>query len=167
MLTRIGSSAHYWNLAGTALARRRLPWVLRAVLILALSVGHVSAPSAASGADGVAGKWVGTWKSALTPAGGSFSAVLSAKPAWWGDVEILGTLKFAGMACARVLSVSGSYFRGDEYLLTAKDAGGAIRVTSAVTVTSRPRRSLSGHYEVVPGGTGCRSDSGRVDATAQ
>jgi hypothetical protein len=140
-------------------------WLVGAVVVLVLSSGRVWAAPATRAPEIIVGTWLGTWKSSQSPAMGRFSAVLSAKPAWWGDVEIVGTLKFVGKSCAGVLAVSGSYYRGHEYLLTAKGPDGTVRVTSAVTVTSGPRRSLSGHYDVVPSGTACSSDSGRLDAS--
>jgi hypothetical protein len=151
--------------AGRARLRYRL--FLGMILVAVVSLGRAWTAPAAPVPAGIAGNWLGTWKSGESPAKGPFSAALSTKPAWWGDVEIVGTLEFGGVACGGVLRVSGSYYRGHEYLLTAKRSDGTIRMTSGVTVTNGPRRSLSGHYELVPGGSGCGSDSGRLDAAAR
>jgi hypothetical protein len=164
MSVPIASVAAHGKLRQTPRARPQQRSAGAAFVIMALSFGPAWAAPATRAPDPIAGSWRGTWTSVESRANGRFSATLSTKPAWWGDVEIVGTLNFRGLACAGTLSVSGSYFRGHEYLLTAKGHDGTIRVTSAVTVTDHPPRSLAGHYDVVPSGTGCRSDSGRVDA---
>jgi hypothetical protein len=148
-------------------ARRCKRWVRAVVLVAGFLLGQAGTAPGTAAPPGIAGDWVGTWKSARSPAHGRFSAALSTKPAWWGDVVIVGTEQFAGAACAARLHVSGSYYRGDEYLLTAKSLDGTIRATAAVTVANLPRRSLSGHYEMVPNGAGCGPDSGRLDATVR
>ena len=146
----------------------RSRWFIGAVVAVIVLLGHgAPAAPAPTRPAGLAGSWRGTWKSGRSLAQGRFSATLSAKPAWWGDAEIVGTVEFGGTACFGALQVLGSYYREHEYLLTAKSPDGTIRVTSTVTVTNGAPRSLSGHYDVIPSGTACDSDAGRVDATAR
>ena len=145
----------------------RYRWLIGAFLAAAVLSGCVVATPAPAASVGLAGRWVGTWKSAQSPAKGRFSATLSRKPAWWGGAEIVGTLEFAEDPCVGALKTSGSYYRGREYLLTAKAPDGAVRLTATVTVPTGAPRSLFGHYDVAPSGAVCGADSGTLNATAR
>ncbi len=152
---------------GVGSARPRHRWLFGALLAAAVLPGFAGATPAPAASAGLAGRWVGTWKSAQSPAKGRFSATLSRKPAWWGGAEIVGTLEFGGDRCVGGLKASGTYYRGREYLLTAKAPDGAVRLTAAVTVSTGAPRSLSGHYDVAPGGAACGADSGTLNATVR
>lgn len=141
-------------------------WRVGAGLAAAVLPGFAGATPATAAPAGLAGRWVGTWKSAQFPANGHFSATLSRKPAWWGGAEIVGTLEFGGDRCVGGLKASGTYYRGREYLLTAKAADGAVRLTATVAISTGAPRSLSGHYDVAPSGA-CGADSGTLKATAR
>jgi hypothetical protein len=148
-------------------SRTRVPTLMLVggALVMSISLGRgVAAP--ASGA-GLAGSWVGTWQSTRSPAEGRVSATLTTTPAWWGGATISGIVELRGIACFGALRVSGSYFRGSEYVLIAKGPDGTARLTFEVNVTNGPPRVLSGNYNVVSGGTACDLDSGRLAAMAR
>jgi len=137
------------------------------VLSIALARGVPGAAAPSTPAGGLSGSWAGTWQSARSAAKGRFLATLSTAPAWWGGAVVGGTVELRGMACFGALRVSGSYFRGKEYVLSGGGSDGTVRLTFEVRVTDRPSRVLSGNYNVVSSGTACGADSGRLAATAR
>lgn len=148
-------------------SRTRVPTLMLVggMLVMSISLGRgVAAPVSAAG---LAGSWVGTWQSTGSAAKGRFSATLTTTPAWWGGATVSGVVELRGIACFGALRVSGSYYRGNEYVLIAKSPDGTARLTFEVNVTDRPSRVLSGNYNVVSSGTSCDSDSGRLAATAR
>lgn len=142
---------------------------VRAAFVVAVLAGTWAPVAAAPPPSwtGLAGRWTGTWQSTRSPAKGRFSAALTAKPVWWGGAEVAGSVELQGRACFGALRVSGSYYRGNEYVLAAAGRDGTVRMTFDVNVTDRRPRVLSGAYDIVSGGTACDSDSGRLAATAR
>jgi len=151
--------------------RSRGPSLVRVVgaLVMSISLGSgvPGAAAAPTSATGLAGSWAGTWQSTRSAAKGRFSATLATTPAWWGGATISGIVELRGIACFGALRVSGSYYRGKEYVLVAEGPDGTVRLTFGVNVTNGPPRVLSGNYNVVSSGTACDSDSGRLAATAR
>lgn len=137
------------------------------VMLISLGRGVPGAAAPPASAAGLAGSWAGTWQSTRSAAKGRFSAALATKPVWWGGAEVTGNVELRGIACYGALRVSGSYYRGNEYVLSADGPDGTVRLTLEVNVTNRPSRVLSGNYDVVSNGTACASDSGRLTAKAR
>jgi hypothetical protein len=134
------------------------------VMSISLGCGVSGAAAAPTSAAGLSGSWAGTWHSTRSAAKGRFSATLATTPAWWGGATVSGTVELRGIACFGALRVSGSYYRGNEYVLIAKGPDGTARLTFELNVANGPPRVLSGNYNVVSSGTACDSDSGRFAA---